>query len=432
MAIFPNAVKNILPILGWVILGSVLLFSLGIDLLHTTQSGAVDFRNRITGARLLAHGIDAYHYKWHEGDPPEYCDLRNIIPSLPVSKTTVTPAVLVLELPPAALPYRTAQFVWLFGQWILLLGIGWLWMRECPGAQLRWLIALFLTSFTFTVPWRWHAERGQEYIVPAFLFACWLMATLDAKRSRDFLAGFIAGFLVALRPPFALLLPFIALHRRRQWPGVMSGVLIGFGLPLLFRPGIWGDYFSAMRTYSDVYREGLSPQRVALPYPPTIEGVPSDVLGHMYPFRSGDFSVHGLLLWLGLEPVPAGPLLVLVGAIFLFWLWLWREKPLKELLPGLAAWFFIVDLFLPAFRYDYHDVFILNVVFAGIVAANRFPWAAWPCALALPISWTLYVFQPTDRWVINLPAFFFTVGAIVALFPGATNFRSGAGDFRNR
>jgi len=406
--------------MGWVMVGLALLVSFGVDFANTAQGGAIDLRNRITGFRLLEAGIDAYHYKWHEGEPPEFCDVYNN-PKLPVSKTTATPALLMLHLPLAALPYRLAQFLWFFAQWLLLLGTGWLWLRACATSRQRWLVALFVTGFTYTAAWRLHAERGQAYVLLAFLFAGWLTVTLDPKRGNGFLAGFIAGFLVALRPPFLLLLPFLALHRRGQLPGAVAGLLLGFGLPLLIHPASWGDYFSAMETHSELYRNDIDPRPGPQSYPPTIEGIPTDILGNYVAIPYADFSAHALLRWIGFAPFPAWPPLLAVAAPFGFWLWLSRKQPAERLLPGLAAWFFLADLFLPAYRDSYNDVLILDVVLLGIVTAQKFPsekfpWAAWPCALALPVGWAVYGFAPEAAWVIDLPALFFTLGAILFLF----------------
>ncbi|MCE0521336.1 MAG: glycosyltransferase 87 family protein [Methylacidiphilales bacterium] len=408
--------KGVFPLVGRVIVGLALLASFGIDWANTEQGGAVDLRNRITGVRLLERGIDPYHYKWHEGDPPEYIDLRNN-PALPVSKTTVTPALLLLHLPFAALPYRVTQFLWLFAQWLMLLGTGWLWWRACTTPLAGWLVALFMTGLTYTAAWRWEAERGQAYLLLAFLFSYWQMATMDPKRGNGFVPGCVMGFLVALRPPFLLLLPFLALHRRGQLLGVAAGLLFGFGLPMLMSPNCWTDYFSAMQTFSHLYRYAvIPPHGPALHYPPIIEGIPIDTLGHLLLFHNADFSVHGLLRWLGLEPFPDQPLLLAVAAPFAVWLWWTRAQPVESLPPGLAAWFFLSDLFLPAFRFSYHDLFILNVVLCGLVTAKKIPWATWPCLLALPLGWAVYVFWPASPWWINAPAFFFTVGAIMNLF----------------
>jgi hypothetical protein len=282
-------------------------------------------------------------------------------------------------------------------------------------------VALAVTGFTYTAAWRLHAERGQAYVLLAFLFACWLTATLDPKRGNGFhgfIGGCVAGFLVALRPPFILLAPFLALHRRGQLAGAAVGLLLGFGLPLLINPAGWTDYFSAMQTHSELYRNDIDPRPGPQSYPATIEGIPTDILGHYVPIPYADFSAHALLRWLGFAPFPALPLLFAVAAPFAFWLGLSRKQPAERLLPGLAAWFFLADLFLPAYRDSYNDVLILNVVFLGLVTAKagKFPWAAWPCALALPLGWAVYVFAPEQAWLINLPAGFFTLGAILFLF----------------
>jgi hypothetical protein len=312
------------------------------------------------------------------------------------------------------LPYRLAQFLWFFVQWLLLLGTGWLWLRAGATSRQHWLVALAVTGFTYTAAWRLHAERGQAYVLLVFLFACWLTATLDPKRSNGFVAGCLAGFLVALRPPFVLLMPFLALYRRGQLAGAAVGLLLGFGLPLLINPAGWSDYFSAMETHSELYRHGFDPAPGPQSYPPRIEGIPTDILGRYVAIPYADFSAHALLRWLGFVPFPVLPLLCAVP--FVFWLGLSRKQPAERLLPGLAAWFFIADLFLPAYRDSYNDVLILNVVLVGFVTAKKIPWAAWPCAVALPLGWAVYAFAPEQAWLINLPAFFFTLGAILFLF----------------
>ena len=247
---------------GWLVLGLLLLVSFALDLNNTAHGGAIDLRNRVTGIRLLEHGIDAYHYKWHEGDPEEYCDPFNY-PDLPVSKTTATPALLLAHLPLASLPYRLAQFLWFFAQWLLLLGTAWLWLRRCATSRQRWLVALAVTGFTYTSAWRLHAERGQAYVLLLFLFALWLTATLNPKRGNGFAAGFIAGILVALRPPFLLLAPFLALHRRGQLLGMAVGLLLGIGLPMLWNAHSWTDYYSATQAQSELYRLGFHSQCAA-------------------------------------------------------------------------------------------------------------------------------------------------------------------------
>ena len=403
-----------MPTIGWVLVALALLVSFGVDFANTAQGGAIDLRNRITGLRLMEHGIDAYHYKWHEGDPGEYCDTFNN-PKLTVSRTTATPALLMLHLPLAPLPYRLGQLLWFFVQWLLLLGTGWLWLRACTTSQQRWLVALAVTGFTYTASWRLHAERGQSYVLLTFVFAWWLTATLDPKRGNGFIAGFLAGFLATLRPPFVLLVPFLVLHRRDQLAGAATGLLLGLGLPMLWLAGCWPDYFSAMRTNAALNINHFYPH-YAQGYPARIEGVPLDIISHYVPLPFAEYSIPALWNWLGFAPFPDDFYLLAAAAPFAAWLWCSRNQKVEGLLVGLAAWLFLVDLFLPSFRNIYNDVMILNVVGAGLVVSPRFPWAAWPCAVALPVGWAVYAFEPEQAWLINLPAMFFTLGAILFLF----------------
>jgi len=407
--------KGILPILARVALGLVLLVSFGLDLYNTALGGAIDLRNRVTGVRLLTHQIDPYRYKWHEPEPEEYCDPYNN-PNLPVSKTTATPSLLLVDLPLAPLPYRIGQFLWFFFQWLVLLGTTWLWLYRCTTSHQRWLVALFATGFTYTAAWRLHAERGQAYVLLLFLFACWLNLTLDPKRSHRFAAGFLAGLLATLRPPFLLLVPFLALHRRSQLPGAAVGLLLGIGLPMFWDLSCWPDYFSAMQSQSEVYRTDFSPH-YAQAYPPRIEGIPTEqILAHFVPIPFADFSAHALLRWLGLAPFPAFPVLLVAMAFFALWLWLARKRQAEGLLLGLASWLFLIDLFLPAFRNAYNDVLILNVAALSLIAPTRSSRGTWLCLFALPVGWAVYAFTPKQAWLINLPTLCFTFGAILFLF----------------
>lgn len=434
-ALSGTAMKGMFPTLGWVIVGLALLVSFGIDFANTWPGGAIDLRNRITGLRLLEHGVDAYHYKWSEGEPEAYADVFNN-PKLPVSKTTATPALLMLHLPIAWMSYGSAQMTWFLAQWLLLLGIGLLWLLACTTQRQRWFVAILVIGFTYTAAWRLHAERGQAYVVLAFLFAAWLTITarLNGKWTSPFIAGCIAGIIIALRPPFVLLLPFLVLHRRGQLAGAAAGLLLGFGLPLLVNSHGWSDYFSAMQTHSELYRNGIDPRPGPQHYPSTIEGISTDTIAHFAVIPYADSSIFAMLKylglernWLGDEAVPAWPPLLVITVVFSLWLWLTRAQPLPRLLLALAAWLFLVDFFLPAYRDSYNDVLILDVVATGLLATTSLPWAVWPCALALPIGWAVYVFVPEQVGLINLPTLLFALGAVVAVVDSTFLFNNRAG-----
>ncbi len=99
---------------------------------------------------------------------------------------------------------------------------------------------------------------------------------------------------------------------------------------------------------------------------------------------------------------------------------------MERLLPGLAAWFFLADFFLPAYRDSYNDVLILDVVLLGLVSARSMPWAVWPCVAALPLGWAVYGLTWDEAWLINLPTACLAVGAV--LFVVWPIFRKGGWD----
>ena len=405
----------------WVAITLALLVSFGIDLANTMAGGAIDLRNRITGVRLLERGIDPYTYKWTYGQPAELCDVYNN-PKLPVSKTTATPALLLLHAPFAALPYRLGEFLWLIAQWLLFLGTGWLWLRACSADLQRMAIAILVTAFSYTAAWRLHAERGQAYVLLAFVFAAWLVLTLDRAWGRHWAVGLLAGFVIALRPPFLLLAPFLALHRRAQLIGMIIGLLVAVGTPMLLHPPCWSEYASAMQTNSDLYRNDINPRPGAQHYPAEIEGASTHLLGQFAVIPFADFSAFAFLKsvgidhdWLGDEAWSAWPFLLAVAVGFALWLVLTYRRAPEALLAGLAAWMFLADLFLPAFRDSYNDVLILDVIAAGvaIAAAGKIPWTIWPCAIALPAGLMNYLIAPEQPALINLPTAFLTLCAVL-------------------
>ncbi|HEX4139763.1 MAG TPA: glycosyltransferase family 87 protein [Candidatus Methylacidiphilales bacterium] len=407
----------------WIAVGLALFASFVIDLANTNIGGAIDLRNRITGVRLLESGINPYTYKWASGDPDIYCDVYNN-PNLPVSKTTASPALLFLHAPLAALPYRDAEFTWLIAQWIFLLGTCWLWLRACTADWQRMGIALLLAGFTFTAAWRLHAERGQAYVLLAFLFAAWLALTLDRTWGRYWTVGLLAGLLIALRPTFALLVPFLALHRRAQLIGAAVGLLVSVGLPMLVQQPCWTEYYAAMQANSEIYRNDINPRPGPHHYPAQIEGAPTLLLAKYAVIPYADFSAFALLRWLGVEHEwlgdqawPAWPLLLVIVIGFGIWLALTFRSAPEKLLAGLAAWVFLADLFLPAYRDTYNDVLILDVVAAGLVVAAKVPWAVWPCALALPFGLLVYLFAPEQVVIINFPSALLAISAVLFMVP---------------
>jgi hypothetical protein len=408
--------KSFPPAVAFGALAALLFFSFLVDAANMNQGGAIDLRNRITGARLLMYGANPYTYKWTRSEPEEFCDPYNN-PRLPVSKTTATPALLVATMPYALFPYRNGQYLWFLTQWALLLGTAWLWWRRCADRPRKLLLGALVTGLTSTAGWRLHAERGQSYVLLLFLFAVWLALTLDPPtRRRTLVAGLVAGLLMTLRPPFVLLLPILAWRWRGQLPGAAAGLLLGLCVPLFFSGPIWGDYFSAMQLHSALYRNGIDPAPGQQIFPPTVENMRTDLLAQYVPTPYADFSVHGLLRALDVEPFPSAPILLAGLILFGSWCWALRGRDAGRLLLGLAAWMFLFDLFLPAYRNTYNDVLALNFLALGVIVAPRFYPGLILAALALAAGAAIYLVAPEHDWLIDAPSLLLTLSALAWLF----------------
>ena len=407
--------KNFLPTFSVTALTILLLVSFIIDGMNVQQGGSIDYRNRVTGARLLVVGINPYTYKWVRADDPIYCDVYNN-PHQPVSKTTATPALLALAIPLAELPYRLDQYLWFASQWALLLGAAYLWWRRCRDFRQRVLLGVMVTGLTYTAAWRLHVERGQSYVLLLFFFAFWLAGTLNPQTRQRFLTGLAAGFLMTLRPPFVLLFPFLAWKARGQLTGVVTGLLIGLIVPMFFSLHIWPDYFSAMQTQSHLYRFDINPRPGPQSYPPEIEGMPTDLLANFVAIPYADFSMHSLLRALGAEPFSAE--LVFLGGLTLFAAWFWwaRNQNIGRVLLGLAIWMFLLDLFLPAYRNTYNDILVVNIFALRIVTVARLSPALILGLLALACGGVIYVLAPEHDWIINLPSGLLTVSVLLFFF----------------
>ncbi|MDX6767516.1 MAG: glycosyltransferase family 87 protein [Candidatus Methylacidiphilales bacterium] len=398
--------KSLPSIFAGITLCGLLVVSFWIDVAHFSAGGSVDLRNRITGARLLELHRDPYHYKWKLPDSPLLCDVFNT-PALPVSKVTATPAMLLLHFPLAGLPYRTGQAVWLIVAWLLLLGTGVLWLRVIPSVRLRWLWAAALTGFTYTVAWRLHADRGQVYVLVLFLLACWFLLTRQDGRVRGFCGGLVAGLLMTLRPPLLLLFaPFMALRCRGQIPGAVIGASLGIGLPMLWSASCWLQYHEAMQTWSELYRMGTSNPRISpQQYPAMIEGMPLDLYARFSRIPFADSSVFAFFKSLGWHQLSSLPVAMILVALIFTWFWLSRSRPLPTLLLGMAAWSFLIDFFLPAYRNIYNDVLILNILALALAvrAQDRYPRLVWLLLASCPLGWFVMATIPRSGWIIQWP-----------------------------
>lgn len=409
--------KFVSKILLTLVLSGLIIFSFALDYKRVSAGGTIDFRNRITGARVFQVGQDAYRYKWRSTEPPELCDPFNNL-ALPINKVTVTPTLLMLNLPLARLAYRGAQYWWLVVQWFLLLGTGYLWFTRIPSKGGKWLWVCAVVGFTFTVAWRHHTDRGQAYVLMNFLLSFWAWASISVKPRNSFLTGIIAGLLMTLRPPLALVLfPFLILRRPRQLTGAIVGAVVFSGLPLLWNGSCWIEYGSGMDSWSKLYRAGEhNPRPPSQAFPEEVEGIPIDVLAHFdrnIPFA--DTALYAALRGLDLQNVSVAPVVLLLVGLITAWFWFARTLPDPPMFIGLAAWAFMIDFFLPAYRNSYTDVMILSMLALCLVSFRKPNWTVWLLLLAWPLGWVVLELMPLQKFVINLPTLVMVAAAVMFL-----------------
>ena len=402
---------------GALALAVLAVWSFAADWAMVSKSGSIDYRNRVTGLRLLADGQDPYHYKWTMGKPERFFDpFENA--ALPITKTTVTPAALLTGWPLALLPYPAAKFLWFLAQWALLAGLWLLWFRW-PGQteRSRWWWTALVVGFTYTLAWRHHIDRGQAYVLWVLLLGGWMrMSMVKVPAKRAWLPGLVAGLLACLRPPLLMvLLPFIALRRREQWLGAIIGLALGLGIPVWVNPTVWQEYGRSMDTWSKVYRTHSEPRPGKRAMPPEVEGMPLRDLAAYKVVQHVDSSLYRLARAFGYKGIPAAAMLAALGLLFAVWLWPARRAGDEAFLLGLAAWSFLLDLFLPAFRYPYSDVMILNTfALISVIASGRK--ASYGIALlsvALGV-WMVSILPPSP-WPLYLPAIAMAMLAMLML-----------------
>ncbi len=374
-----------MPTRSWqlTLIGILSLFALaGVfqDIRHTAQGGAIDLRNRVTGARLAAEGIDPYFYKWKPGDGERFCDPYNAS-HYPVSRTTVTPLVLALHAPVAGLPYRFQQWCWLVLQYLLLLASFAAWARRRPESVLLWGL-IFLLALCAAPFWRLHVDRGQIYVLysAAFLFlASW---PTQAGPLLQAAPGFGAAILAALRPVYLISCAAPLLLSPRQAPriltagaGLAAGASLAAVIPtLLWGPAVWTDYVQAMRKHSQLYLERFQDRAPATAFPAEIEGMPLDTLVHFAKIPFADASIYRMTSF-GLSP---GWLLALWVLLLVPALALRAAKlPPTALWWSISSWTIIGDFLLPALRNTYNDVLVLPMLLLGLASLRGLLRSLW-------------------------------------------------------
>ena len=194
--------------------GGILLVAFCMALIRdlaVEQTGTIDLRNRVVGARLQMDGKAPYMYKWVAGD--DTLRYYNEVNRIGVSNSTATPFFHTLLYPIANLPQRTISYIWLFVEYALLFISGLLAWRLAGNNRQKIAVAITIALFLFTEAWKNHIALGQLYL----FIPCLAMIFYYCVRKRDnyvaaFFAGLFAIVLVLIRPnALVFFIPFLFL-----------------------------------------------------------------------------------------------------------------------------------------------------------------------------------------------------------------------------
>lgn len=219
----------------------IALLALGESFYFTQKYTGTDLEIRIKGARLQKDGYSAFF------------SLSNNIPGYQLTGVSVPPSVLLLHYPLTFFKYPQIRICWFVIQYLLLfycIAFLALTLPERPAGKLRGVVCA-VVFFICSIYWMLHAERGQIYVLYAFLFC--IVFQLFSKKEK--LPVFFAGVVLALAIWFRVLflvcvLPFLIQKNKLFLAGLFSGAFFCILVSLPFYHQ-WQDYYSAINAYTN-------------------------------------------------------------------------------------------------------------------------------------------------------------------------------------
>ena len=338
------------------------------DFYSTLTYPGTDLRNRVVGARLIIEGLDPYFFKWNPSFSIRLYDPLDSFSEI-VSKVSVPPTVLALHISIAKLDYLTQKIIWLFVQWVTLLGIVLIFWKTSKNNVKQNLVLALSFFFANSVFWRFHINSGQIYVVYIGLLSiAWLLLNKKFKY-REITSGFLAGITASLRPPYVLVLWFFLINRRYSFfIGGVVGILFGvFGSVLVTGKLVWQQYVTTMLGMTGfINLEQIFPplkDRIALipaVYPQIVEGFNSSVRNPLEGRLLENSALFEVLNAIDLSQKKE----ILVVSFFIafsLWCWLGFKFNLKQKDNGLLFLFATVgclasEFFIPIGRFSYYDI----------------------------------------------------------------------------
>lgn len=328
------------------------------------NSGAVDFRNRVVGARLVMKGINPYTFKWTRDYPDTLLDPSDP-PSRAFSRITSPPPVLFLQSPFAEASYEVQRNINFALQWALFF---FMLLAGCVVADSdisRSLVLFSGLALGCSNFWLFHLERGQQYVYMAALGMVSILCAYS-KNPKQGLSGGALGLLASIRSPMLLSVVPAVFQRKLKFLaafGVVYFLIMGLST-YKFGPELWHSY---SKNVSD-WIEGMTGSVARLPtlplvtYPETVEGV--SWMKNFIQLPGVGKKLTGVYTGLWIPPRISLVLTGLALLIFFGLLFLSRKEksPLEYAVQTWAA-VLIADYLLPTPRGSYNDALWFPLVF---------------------------------------------------------------------
>ena len=261
--------------------GAILAITLFLFLLSVIKSGyytiaygGTDLRSISIASKMLDSGSTAYFYRWSPGQPEKYIDPN--VPRTSVSNAvTVAPGSLYFLSLFSSLPYLALRITWTVVQYILVLYIlCFFYFQKSDSPDRRRVIAVVGVLFFLCTPiWFLNIERGQIYVVFAFLFTLIYQLYGSSTSWKNFLAGVVIALAIYCRPNFAvLLIPMLVARNWNVLTGWLSATLV-LAIHAYRNQGLWKGYFSVVNEFANIRRTQAPVDHIQYSYPPIIEGV---------------------------------------------------------------------------------------------------------------------------------------------------------------
>lgn len=369
------------------------------DIRNTIKFGGIDLRNRVVGARLLTKGLDPYHFKWTPGNDERLLDPLDW-PTIPVTRTTVNPSVLLFHSLFANLPYFPQRIIWFVVQWFCLIASLFIFIKNNLHDLRNKSVIISILIFIFcSLIWRIHVDVGQFYIIYVFLLALSYHFLESEIKYSNALGGFFIGLAACFRFPLIIMvLPMIIFKKIKMLTFTLLSFFFCLLVSVLFTNlQVWQNYFSAMATNGKLNIESLKVDGVDVKkiFPKIVEGM------NLQDFNGGIPNSNSSLQFflkdtLSLQLDSKYFLIILAGILLLYSFIIYRYRAAssnKTNIKELDLIFFIssinvliVDFLIPAPRNAYNNVLFMIPLILLMKNINPFNTQMLSCAILMFIG----------------------------------------------